>query len=134
MSLQFLRSNSKIYSLLAIAILALFLLVWRANQAQNYTEPNTPAFIGNFATTPTRKTDAITVISYNIEYARKVEQAIAELQSIEAQHGADLILLQEMDETAAAQIAQALTVNYVYFPSAVEPFVKKNFGTAILSA
>ena len=42
-------------------------------------------------------------------------------------------MLQEMNEDAAAETAEALGMNYVYYPAVLHPVPKKNFGNAILS-
>lgn len=101
--------------------------------AKNYEEPDSPRFSGNFAPVPPEKTAEINVVSYNIRYAQKIEQAIAELAELDAAKGVDILLLQEMNETGTAQIAQALQMNFVYFPAAVEPRYDQNFGTAVLA-
>jgi endonuclease/exonuclease/phosphatase family metal-dependent hydrolase len=64
---------------------------------------------------------------------RSYRAALAELREIENQRALDIILLQEMDETGAEQIARELRLNYVYFPAAIEPTYDENFGNAILS-
>ncbi len=101
--------------------------------AKNYEDPDSPRFVGNFATAQPERVDQITVVSYNIRYAQKIEQAIVELAELDAAKGVDIILLQEMNETGTAQIAQALQMNFVYFPAAIEPRYDQNFGTAVLT-
>jgi endonuclease/exonuclease/phosphatase family metal-dependent hydrolase len=47
--------------------------------------------------------------------------------------GADIILLQEMDEAGTEHVARELAHNYVYYPASV-PFMQgRNLGNAVLS-
>ena len=49
------------------------------------------------------------------KHAKEIEAAIAELQSSEELRQADVLMLQEMDETGTAQIARELGYNYGYY-------------------
>ena len=62
-----------------------------------------------------------------------MDEAIAELEMLSKAQGADIILLQEMDEIGVEQMAQALGLNYVYYPAGIEPLYSHHFGNAILS-
>ncbi|HRQ37653.1 MAG TPA: endonuclease/exonuclease/phosphatase family protein [Chloroflexota bacterium] len=119
--------------LFGVGIVVAVFLIHIFYTAKNYEDPDSPRFSGNFATTPPAKTNQITVVSYNIRYAQEIEQAITELAELDIAKGVDIILLQEMDETGTAQIAQALQMNFVYFPAAIEPRYDQNFGTAVLA-
>jgi endonuclease/exonuclease/phosphatase family metal-dependent hydrolase len=55
------------------------------------------------------------------------------LQTSPMLRGADIIVLQEMNEEATAGTAAALGMNYIYYPAVLHPVPKKNFGNAILS-
>ena len=46
---------------------------------------------------------------------------------------ADVVALQEMDDSGSADMARALSLNYVYYPGAVHPRTKRNFGNTILT-
>jgi endonuclease/exonuclease/phosphatase family metal-dependent hydrolase len=46
---------------------------------------------------------------------------------------ADVVALQEMDDAGTETIARALSLNYVYYPGAVHPKTRKNFGNALLT-
>lgn len=119
--------------LFCVGTAVLFVLIRVFYTAKNYEDPDSPRFSGNFAAATPEKVNQITVVSYNIRYAQKIEQAIAELTELDAAKGVDIILLQEMNETGTAQIAQALQMNFVYFPAAIEPRYDQNFGTAVLA-
>jgi len=77
--------------------------------------------------------DTIKIVSFNIEYAIEINQAITELQTIEALKNADVILLQEMDTTSSRHIAEALQYNFVYIPTASDDDGLKMTGNSILS-
>jgi len=117
---------------MATAVVFLLFLFSR-DELQNYEAVDGPLFIANYVETPPAFTGEIKVISWNIKFAEKMDQAISELQSITALQAADVLLLQEMDETAVDDIAQTLGYNHVYFPASVHNQTGRNFGNAILS-
>lgn len=100
---------------------------------ENYSAANTPVFTGSYAPATYPFDGRLKVITWNIKFAQEVDQAIQELQEAEALQGADVLLLQEMEETAVEQIAQELEYNYIYFPASVHSKHDSNFGNAILS-
>lgn len=73
------------------------------------------------------------VVTFNIEYAIAIDSAIGLLRHDAALRGADVILLQEMDEPGTRAIAQSLGMQYVYYPATVHPVIQRDFGNAILS-
>lgn len=101
--------------------------------AKNYPDPNQPFFSGEYAVDPPKTAETLTVVSYNIWFGLDTDQALLELKEIDAQKEIDIILLQEVDEVGVEQIARGLRMNYIYYPSAVEPTYDKNFGNAVLS-
>jgi endonuclease/exonuclease/phosphatase family metal-dependent hydrolase len=113
-------------------IVVLLVAVWRY-RAKNYPDENYPYFAGNYAMEVPKSVRALTVVSYNIYFAKNIDQALSEIREIRSQKDLDIILLQEMDEVGIEQIARELQLNYVYYPAAIEPTYRKNFGNAILS-
>lgn len=77
--------------------------------------------------------DRLRVVSFNIQYARHVDRAIALLSSEPALRGADVILLQEMDADGTRRIAEALRMGYVYYPAILRFGTRRDFGNAVLS-
>jgi len=77
--------------------------------------------------------DTIKVVSYNIEYGEKIEQAVADLQTDPDLRDADILLLQELDPDGVAALAEALQCNHVYYPASVSPHHGRRFGNAVLS-
>ncbi len=100
---------------------------------KNFEEPEGPRFAGEFAPEPTEFEGKLKVLTWNIRFAEEVETAVSELQAIPDLQDADILLLQEMDETGVAHIAQALGYNYVYYPASVHSHHNRNFGNAILT-
>jgi endonuclease/exonuclease/phosphatase family metal-dependent hydrolase len=104
----------------------------------NYLDPAGPMYKGDLAPDARDRTcgaqdGALEVVTFNIEFAREIERAIALLQTSAALRDVDILLLQEMDEPGVQRIALALGLNYVYIPSTVHPQAGHDFGTAVLS-
>jgi endonuclease/exonuclease/phosphatase family metal-dependent hydrolase len=103
----------------------------------NYQSPFGPRYTGVLPSGPptVRAGAAITirVVTFNVQFARHVDQAIALLRSSAALRHADVVTLQEMDATGARRIAEALSMSYVYYPASVAPETGRDFGNAILS-
>jgi endonuclease/exonuclease/phosphatase family metal-dependent hydrolase len=104
----------------------------------NYLDPAGPRYEGRYAPPPATDarvppSDALRVVTFNIEYGRQIEGATILLHESEALRRADVLLLQEVDPAGVARMAHELGLNYVYFPGGVHPFSGRDFGTAILS-
>lgn len=98
-------------------------------------QPEGPSFRGDYAvpqTEPAPDSGAVRVVTFNIKLSREIERAIRVLED-PVLRGADVITLQEMDDLGVEAIAQALRLNYAYFPATLHPADKKLFGPAILS-
>src|SRR5438477_9494112 len=100
-------------------------------RTRNYVDPAGPRFAGQFAGQPRPR--GIRVVSFNVKYGRNVTGAAALLGGDARLSGADVIALQEMDELGVECLARTLGLNYVYYPAAVHPADRRNFGNAILS-
>ncbi len=72
-------------------------------------------------------------MTFNVEYALRVERALVALRDHPLLRGADLVTLQEMDAPGTLKIAEGLGLNYVYYPASVHPKYKRDVGNAILS-
>ena len=102
----------------------------------NYTSPSGPRYASEplapaSSTVAPDSVDSIRVVTFNVKFARHIDQAITLLRSTAALQNADIITLQEMDEAGTSRIAAALTMSYVYYPASVEH--GRDFGNAILS-
>ena len=121
----------RVFFYVTLVVLPLFLTACRATQ--NYDDPAGPLFTGNYAETPPDFEGKIKLVSWNIPIADDLAPAIRELQQVERLQNADFLLLQEMDEARADEIARTLGYNYVYYPVSVNLKTGRNFGNAILS-
>jgi endonuclease/exonuclease/phosphatase family metal-dependent hydrolase len=100
----------------------------------NYTNPDGPLYQGcDIPQVAAADGSDLRVVSFNIQFARHIEQAIDLLTSEPELADADVILLQEMDEAGSERIAKALGMCWVYYPAVVHPKADGNFGNAILS-
>jgi endonuclease/exonuclease/phosphatase family metal-dependent hydrolase len=103
---------------------------------RNYDDPDGPRYAGGraVATGPGYKNaTTLRVVSFNIEYALRVDSAIAVLAGDPALRNADVILLQEMDEKATRRVADTLGMSYVYYPSVFRFKTRRDLGNAILT-
>jgi endonuclease/exonuclease/phosphatase family metal-dependent hydrolase len=103
---------------------------------RNYAKPDGPRYAGGTAVpsgTGYKNAIALRVVSFNIEYALRMDSAIAVLAGDPALRDADVILLQEMDEKATRRVADTLGMFYVYYPSVFRFKTGRNLGNAILS-
>ncbi|MGH7600028.1 MAG: endonuclease/exonuclease/phosphatase family protein, partial [bacterium] len=125
---------TKSKSLLLLCLLGVSsALVIACHPATNYLDPEGPKFSGNFAPGNAVFSDTVKIVTFNIEFAQKIDQAILELSTTEELKNADIILLQEMDEQGSERIAQALKYNFVYYPAIRYTRENRNFGNAILT-
>jgi endonuclease/exonuclease/phosphatase family metal-dependent hydrolase len=77
--------------------------------------------------------DSLTVVSWNIAYGENVETALAELRAHPRLAAADIVLLQEMEPSGSARVADALGFHYVHGSASVSPHHGRLFGNAVLS-
>lgn len=114
--------------------------------AQAYLDPRGPVYTGSWADPGTPRGEAppgptearesgtrLLVVTFNVEYALRVEQALRALRENAHLRGADLIALQEMDAPGTEAIARGLGLNYVYYPASLHPKHQRDVGNAILT-
>lgn len=77
--------------------------------------------------------DSLRVVSYNIRFGEKVDQALADLRADPRLAGADVLLLQEMQPEGCERLARELGYDFVYYPASIHPHHDKLFGNAILT-
>lgn len=82
---------------------------------------------------PAGRPDSFRVVTLNAKYSEQVDSILSLLESEPDLRAADVIVLQEMNDAAAARIASALDMAFVYYPAIFHPVPKNNFGNAILS-
>ena len=115
-------------------LLPLFLATSPAcKTAQNYLDPQGPMYAGSHAGPRETTGDSLHIVTFNIEYALRVDRALEALRSHPSLKDADLIALQEMDAPGTEALARGLGLNYVYYPAALHPQTKRDVGDAILT-
>jgi len=73
------------------------------------------------------------VVSWNIEFGLRAEEAAAILAEHDDLRNADVVMLQEMDEPSTATVAEHLGMEQVYASASVHPQTDRPFGNAILA-
>lgn len=116
----------------------LLVLASPACTATNFLDPEGPRYYENAESAKrgarsTRSAGALRLVTFNLEYGREVDAAIALIQASDALSDPDILLLQEMAGAGVIRIAEALGFNYLYYPSGIHPQARQEFGTAILS-
>ncbi len=103
--------------------------------AINLLDAHGPRFAGSYAAPSAAvlaENAPLRIVTFNIKHAMEIDRAIAVLRS-DSLRGADVVSLQEMDDTGVDRIARALRLNYAYYPSGIHPAHGKYFGPALLS-
>ena len=114
----------------------LLLGVVACRTGRDYPASDAPRYAGVPADTTVRRCDRpceIRIVSFNIEFARNIDGAIAVLTSDTALRKADIVLLQEMDAKGTRRIAEALRMWHVYYPAVYHRRTRRDFGNAVLS-
>jgi endonuclease/exonuclease/phosphatase family metal-dependent hydrolase len=117
------------------AIIAL-VIAGGCRTGRDYPSAASPRYAGapqGTAAESATHTGALRIVSFNIEFARRIDAAIALLASDPALRGADVMLLQEMDAAGTERIASALGMWYVYYPAIFHRRTGRDFGNAVLS-
>jgi endonuclease/exonuclease/phosphatase family metal-dependent hydrolase len=102
-----------------------------ATVERNYLGPG-PVYTSVHASVPAPDGE-IRVVTYNIEYGKRTPAAIDALKARPELRDPDVLLLQEMDAPGVAAMAEALALNYVYYPSSRTPKTHRDVGTAVLT-
>ena len=103
--------------------------------ATNLLSLSGPRFEGQYAPArpPAESSDsAIRIVTFNIRFAREIGRAIEVLRS-DSLREADILALQEMDETGAERIARTLGYDYAFYPAVIHPTSGRYFGPAMFS-
>ena len=122
----------RFYPFLIVGLVAL----GACRTGRDYPSPLGPRHAGvpaAAADTSRTTTDTLRIVSFNIEFARRIDGAIALLKTDKALQGADVVLLQEMDASGTERVARALGMGYVYYPAIHHRGTRRDFGNAVLS-
>jgi endonuclease/exonuclease/phosphatase family metal-dependent hydrolase len=116
----------------AIRLVAVALLGACSVARFNYTDPVGPRYAGG-SPSAARHGDTLKVVTFNIQYGVHVHRAIQLIRGTDVLRNPDVLLLQEMDERGAREMADSLGLDYVYYPSRLHTGTQRDFGNAILS-
>lgn len=75
----------------------------------------------------------VRVLTWNLKYGVEYHAAAELLRTHSLLRGADIVLLQEMDEVGTTHVAEALTADYAYASAARHAHTGRDFGNAIVS-
>ncbi|HYW32675.1 MAG TPA: endonuclease/exonuclease/phosphatase family protein [Gemmatimonas sp.] len=120
-----------------MAAVALATLLSACRTGRNYADDEVPRFAaaapaladGDDKAMP----DSLRLVTFNIKFADKIDEAIRVLTVDRALYQPDLLFLQEMDGPGTAKIAAALGMAYVYYPATHRRRGDRDFGNALLS-
>jgi len=98
-----------------------------------YAPTEVPVHRGSAAAAPAAVPDSLTVVSWNIEFGRNIDQALSEMMANPRLAAADIVLLQEMDPVGSERVAKALDFHFVHGSASVSPKHGRLFGNAVLS-
>jgi endonuclease/exonuclease/phosphatase family metal-dependent hydrolase len=117
-------------------LLLVLLVLAGCRTGRNYPSTEGPRYAGGPETKSVSQpagTTTLRVVSFNIEFAERLDSAISLLATDPALRGADVLLLQEMNEEATRRVAGALGMWYVYYPAIFHLRTDQHFGNAVLS-
>ena len=101
----------------------------------NYTTIEGPRYHGEPPPhiAPASARDTIRIASFNIEFALRIDSALAVLETDSALSKADIVLLQEMDAPSTRYVARELGMWFIYYPATRHFKHRRDFGNAVLS-
>ncbi len=118
---------------LTLLVLTATLSLTACSGAPNYLNQDGPRYAGSYSIGAPDYAGSPQVVTWNIKYAKNIDDAIKTFQTSPELQAADVLLLQEMDAKGTDAIARAMKWNYVYYPASVHPKTNRDFGEAILS-
>jgi endonuclease/exonuclease/phosphatase family metal-dependent hydrolase len=117
--------------MLRISLLLFAVLIGACRTGRNYPDVAGPRYSDSAASAA--PSDTLRVVSFNIEFAREIDAAIALMRADAALAAPDILLLQEMDSAGAARVAKAFGMSYVYYPAIYHTRARRDVGNAVLS-
>jgi endonuclease/exonuclease/phosphatase family metal-dependent hydrolase len=126
------RKTDGIITRSALAACACMFL-FSCGSVKNYMDAEGPSLCGSYSEQCPDSCDTIKVVSYNIKFGERIEEAREEIRRQEVLRNPDIVLLQEMDGKGVESIAREGKFNFVYFPASLHGKHDRDFGNAILS-
>ncbi|MDZ7721440.1 MAG: endonuclease/exonuclease/phosphatase family protein [candidate division KSB1 bacterium] len=118
---------------LFFVIICLFSSITSCSLSENYNDPETPLYSGDYRTDSVLIPDTLKLVSFNIKYSRRPREALNLLNSYSQLKDAHVILLQEMQNKDVETISRNLNCQYIYYPATFHIVAGHDFGNAILS-
>ena len=109
------------------------LSILSCGSVKNYMDAEGPSLCGSYSEQCPAPCDTVKVVSYNIKFGEKIEEAREEIRRQEVLRNPDIVLLQEVDGEGVEKISREGKFNFVYFPASLHGKHDKDFGNAILS-
>ena len=131
------KKDRKLLLILSVTFLLLVLLAAAPLVSHralgNYTDTKGPLYEGSYAGKMENFDGSLRVVTWNMFYGDKLEQAIATLEDAPELRDADILLFQEIDAVGVETIAKRLHYNYVFYPAILDHHRRVEYGDAILS-
>jgi endonuclease/exonuclease/phosphatase family metal-dependent hydrolase len=99
----------------------------------NYNDPDGPIIRGPSTPAARPASDDLRIVTFNLKFGEHIDRASDLLSRPGPLSGADLLVVEEMDESGTETLARSLGLNYVYVPATVHRHTRKDFGVALLS-
>ena len=119
--------------LASFALLVLLALAESCCPEIRYLQPDGPFYETALAPKSPAANDTLDIVSFNIQYGKRIGRAVEEFREALVLRRADIILVQEIDENDMQKIARALRLNSVYYPSVLHVH-GEHFGNGILTS
>lgn len=100
---------------------------------ENYRADTAPVTRWAPAAPPPTRPDTLRVVTFNIQFSREVDAALAELRADPDLRGAHILLLQEMEGGDVQRLARELQMHAAYIPASHHSRHDEDFGNAVLS-
>lgn len=123
----------RLFFLLLAAATAALIAASSCTHVENYRAATAPVVRWAPDTPPPPAPDTLRVVTFNIQFSRKVDAALAEIDADPALRDPDILLLQEMEGGDVRKLARALGMHAVYIPASRHSKHGEDFGNAILA-
>jgi endonuclease/exonuclease/phosphatase family metal-dependent hydrolase len=126
-------SQGSLSAMLRLPLILCAVLICSCRTGRNYPDATGPRYADTVVAIAPRASDTLRVVSFNIEFAREIDAAIALMKADSALSAPDVLLLQEMDSAGAARVARAFGMAFVYYPAIYHKRARRDVGNAVLS-
>jgi endonuclease/exonuclease/phosphatase family metal-dependent hydrolase len=100
---------------------------------EDYSDAQGPRYTGAYAPPGRNFNGRLRVVTWNLFYGERLEQAIQTIKDAPELRDADVLLLQEIDAAGVETLAERLGYNYLFYPAILDHHRRVEYGDAILS-